>query len=677
MKRRALVSLVFLFLIAVSVPQTPAAETAPDPRPGVRNVLVIVLDALRADHLGCYGYHRNTSPNIDALAAKGLVFDRAIVPAGWTKPSVTSLFTSLNPAVHGVLHYEDSFPPDLTSLAEIFSRNGYFTYGFVNNVHIYPSLGFGRGFDLYRSSRDQEILDHLRLVLTGRYLDLENPGEKETEDLGQFLRESLEGNLVKNSGFETSGAAWGGDPGWRDGGIAHTGSYSAHLDKESWPGSNFFHLSQEIVLERGTDYLFGGFVRTRDLKQEVGISLYEPGSPGKKYFSTNKISGTNDWTLLLGKYNPQSCDALNRTPVWVRAGRVVDFQAGEFWVDDVFVIPFDDLPSLRPADRIFIYAHFLDPHGPYLPPPAYHDLFRGKEGLSLVDKYDGEIRWLDDRLGLLFENLESRGILEQTLIVITSDHGEAFGEHGQWTHGAKFFHDEVARVPLIFHSPRLFPEPERRSGPVESAIDLLPSLVDLLTLSVPEGAVFQGQSYFGTDGDPLPPALLYETPYTKVFWDSHAYVKTVTDGEWKYITDRYRARAGEYEIRGVCRGEQGVELTVSGPRGEEKAVIPGAAEPENPEFFPARGEEVTAALKSVYQAAKGRKAMLYNLEEDPGEKNNLAGSYPEKVEKYQRMIDQRFEADRDFAERAGVVPGAKVKLGEETRKELRALGYLN
>ncbi len=673
--RRLKKPLLVALILSCIVPSTAAAGRDRDGE--IQNVVVIVLDALRADHLGCYGYPRNTSPTIDALAGEGVVFDRAIVPAGWTKPSVTSLFSSLTPSIHGVLHYQDSFPPDLDTLAGVFSENGYFTYGFVNNVHIHPPLGFGKGFDVYRKALDRDILDHLRLVLTGRYLDLKDPGETEMEVIRGFLGEIPDGNLLKNGGFETPGAAWSGATVWYDDGAARAGSYSVHLDKEAWPGTNFFHLNQKIVLERGTDYLFGGFVRTRDLRKEVGIALYEPDSPGQKYFSTNKISGTNDWTLLLGKFTPQSSDSRNRTPVWIRAGRVVDFQGGEFWVDDVFVIPFDDLPSLRPAERIFIYAHFLDPHAPYEPPPAYRDLFRGEEGKSLVDKYDGEIRCLDDRLGVLFEILEARDILDRTLIVITSDHGEAFGEHGKFTHGAKFFHEEVSRVPLIYYSRRLFAEPQRRPDPVESSVDLLPSLIDLMGLSVPEGAVFQGQSYFAAAGPPARPAFLYETPYTEVFWDDLAYVKMVNDGKWKYITDRYRARAGDLEIEGVWREEQGVELTAAAPGGEERATFSAISDLEDSQFFLSRSGEARDVLKSVYLAAEGRKAMLFNLEADPGEKTNLAGRYPEKVEKYQKLLEGRFEADRLFGDRMEIAPGSKAVIGEETRKELRALGYLN
>ncbi len=82
----------------------------------VKNVLVIILDALRADHLGIYGYPRNTSPNIDRLAKDGIVFDRAIVQASWTKPSIPSIFTSTYPSIHRVLESKDKFPKNLLTI---------------------------------------------------------------------------------------------------------------------------------------------------------------------------------------------------------------------------------------------------------------------------------------------------------------------------------------------------------------------------------------------------------------------------------------------------------------------------------------------------------------------------------------------------------------------------------
>ncbi|MDP8235285.1 MAG: sulfatase [Candidatus Erginobacter occultus] len=652
-------------------------ENTAAPDSAIKNVLVIILDALRADHLGIYGYHRNTSPNIDALARKGLVFDRAIVQAGWTKPSVTSYFTSLYPNLHGVLFSEENFPENLTTLAEVFRQNGYSTYGLIHNVHISPSHGFGQGFDVYRKISDEQIINDLWLIMNGRYLALEQLDGKEKEELGRVILTNPEWNLVTGSGFETPDKAWSGESWWRERGTAHSGHYATRITRKSFPHSNFYHLRQKIGLDYGENYLFGAFVKTRDLKGEVGISLYEPGARQYKYVSTDRISGTNDWTLLLENYRPQSSDGLNRTEVQIRAGRVTDFQGSEFWIDDVFVIPVGNLPPFRPADRLFIYAHFLDPHAPYLPPRDYLNLFAGTGEAALIDKYDGEIRAQDTRLGLLFESMEAAGLLDQTLIIITSDHGEEFGDHGYWRHGPKFFHEEVARIPLIYHHPGLFPKPERRDEPVEASVDLLPSLIDLLDLSVPEGNAFRGKSYFDESGSRSPLAYLYETPHDRIF--RQVYLKTVTDGKWKYITNEYRDRVEETEILGVWRDDGGVEVTVTTTAGEDKAVYADIQALQDSDFFQKLDRDVQFAVHNVYLAAsgpKGREAMLYNLEEDPGEKNNLIEINPEKARELQLLIEDRIEADRNFQSRVKVTSGGKMELNDQVRKELRALGYL-
>ncbi|MFH1038814.1 MAG: sulfatase [PVC group bacterium] len=654
-----------------------AAEAVSASDSGIKNVLVIVLDALRADHLGCYGYRRNTSPAIDRLARQGIVFDRAIVQAGWTKPSVTSYFTSSCPGIHKVLLTEDMFPANATTMADVFSRNGYFTYGFVNNSYLDPSLGFGKGFHVYRKMEDKKILSNLWLALTGRDVEVSLFNHDKLIEFSRFLQTNEDCNRVINGGWERSREGWPGETAWRESGVAHSGQYAMHVDKRSWPGPNFYHLNQKTTLKHGGDYLFGAFVKTKDLQEDVSIELYEPDDRGDHYVSTNKLSGTNDWTLLLGSYRPWSGNADNQTEVRIRAGRVTDFQAGEFWVDDVFILPLDELPSFRPSEKLFFYVHFLAPHAPYDPPPEYLNLYHGKDGISMIDKYDGEIRAMDTQLGILFEGLESLGILDQTLVVITSDHGEAFGEHGDWTHGAKHFYEEVARVPLIFYCPKLFPNPSRHGEPVESSVDLLPSLIDLLALKVPKGSVLQEHSYFGENRSRPRFAFLYETPYKDVPWDNNAYVKTVTDGEWKYITNEYRNQAGDTELRGVYRGDEGTEVTVVSPREVETAVYPTIEELQNSDFFKSLAEDTRTKIASVYLAADKKKAMLFNLKEDPGEKKNVIDLYPEKDLYFQRLILERYAADREFSGKTNVVSGGKAQITDSMREQLRALGYMN
>ncbi len=135
------------------------ACSKPEPAP---NVLILLIDALRADHLGCYGYERDTSPHIDALAAEGLRFEKAYAQSPWTKPSIPSLFTSLYPIQHGVYEGEthgvgdalesDVLPGRFTTLAEAFGQAGYRTAGFVHNAHLQAQLGFAQGFDVYEQS---------------------------------------------------------------------------------------------------------------------------------------------------------------------------------------------------------------------------------------------------------------------------------------------------------------------------------------------------------------------------------------------------------------------------------------------------------------------------------------------------------------------------------------------
>ena len=123
------------------------------------NVLVILIDALRADRLGIYGYHRDTSPEIDAFASESIVFSRAYAQSPWTKPSVPTLFTSLYPVQHGVYEGEahagagrlesDVLSEAYTTLAETFQSSGYDTVAYVHNAHLDAEGGFAQGFDLY------------------------------------------------------------------------------------------------------------------------------------------------------------------------------------------------------------------------------------------------------------------------------------------------------------------------------------------------------------------------------------------------------------------------------------------------------------------------------------------------------------------------------------------------
>lgn len=112
------------------------------------NVILISIDALRADHLGCYGYDRNTSPNIDKIAKEGIIFENHISQASWTVPSHASMFTSLYPFPLG-LKNPVKLNNEHTTLAEIMKDNGYTTIAFTDGGYMTDEFGFNQGFDVF------------------------------------------------------------------------------------------------------------------------------------------------------------------------------------------------------------------------------------------------------------------------------------------------------------------------------------------------------------------------------------------------------------------------------------------------------------------------------------------------------------------------------------------------
>jgi arylsulfatase A-like enzyme len=123
-----------------------------------QNVVLIVVDTLRADHLGCYGYHQNTSPHIDAFAEESVLFENAIATSSWTTPSIGSILTSHYPSQFGIVGQKDlirRLPDRFLTLAEIFRANGYFTGGIISSDIISSRLNFNQGFDIYSETNSK------------------------------------------------------------------------------------------------------------------------------------------------------------------------------------------------------------------------------------------------------------------------------------------------------------------------------------------------------------------------------------------------------------------------------------------------------------------------------------------------------------------------------------------
>jgi arylsulfatase A-like enzyme/Flp pilus assembly protein TadD len=131
----------------------------------------------------------------------------------------------------------------------------------------------------------------------------------------------------------------------------------------------------------------------------------------------------------------------------------------------------------RDGRPFFCWVHVYEPHYPYDPPEPFASRFR-------ADPYHGEVAAADAALGPLLEPILAAGKAGRTLVVLTADHGESLGEHGEATHGI-FAYEATLRVPLVLYEPRLF-RPRVVSEPVRH-VDLLPTILDALALPVPDG----------------------------------------------------------------------------------------------------------------------------------------------------------------------------------------------
>ncbi len=355
---------------------------SPRPPSGMKNVLLIVLDTVRADSLSLYGYPRETTPNLTRMAARGARFDSAFATAPWTAPSHASMFTGRWP---NELSVGWNTPLDATSptLAEYFGGLGYDTAGFVaNTTYCSYETGLDRGFARYD---DYDVTARSILLcpaLVQRTLNFINMRPR----LARWLDHG-----EPSASFRKSAARINED--FLD--------WESRRDSEGRPFFAFlnYYDAHHPYFAPGTS---------------------EEGPPGR---------------------HPESA---------------ADFALLRSWWG---------LDKRRLDDRQVELAR---------------------------DAYDRCITYLDGQIGRLYDELDRRGLLRDTILVVTADHGEHLGEQGLYGHGVSLYRTEL-HVPLIVLGPAgLIPKGQVIRAPV-SLRDLAATLVDRSD-AAPGNSPFPGRS---------------------------------------------------------------------------------------------------------------------------------------------------------------------------------------
>lgn len=386
------------------------------------NIILLVCDALRASNLGCYGYDKETSPNIDYIAGKGVRFSNAFSTINGTDPSFTTIFTGKHPLSHGLRHHakfvtttEKSYTTNLKFLPEILKEQGFTTIGidWLGKWH-------RRGYDFYAGVRNSN---------TGGVQ--ENSASNETQKQALSKKELL---------------------------------------KISYSNLKPKRLRHLILPSRGSWY----YVLPAGIRKQIRtLALFSNARFGRS------LSGR--------KKKPFLTDSAGLSDLAIQ---YIKKYAGK--------------------QNFFLFAHYWDNHIPYTAPHSLvkdflrkHDYPKTKVSTILKDLsgtkaeylinrttrgkipktvgeimalYDASIKYVDFNIGRIYRTLEEVGILNDTLIIITSDHGESHIEHDIFFdhHG---LYDPQIRIPFIMHHPDI------PSGSVYDEFvqhfDIVPTILDL------------------------------------------------------------------------------------------------------------------------------------------------------------------------------------------------------
>ncbi|MCZ6766588.1 MAG: sulfatase [bacterium] len=312
-------------------------------------------------------------------------------------------------------------------------------------------------------------------------------------------------------------------------------------------------------------------------------------------FRAGFLQGFDDWYYPVGRVTIRKHDTSEPIPAEPDTAPLVD----AYRSDSLLIHEFDAWLAQNEDEKIFVWLHLLTPHRPYLPPERY--LPDSDEVPGPGERYDAEIRSVDDMIGDITRIIRSRVGFARTMIVFTSDHGEGFGEHGMVEHGHTL-HSEVVRVPLVVVAPTL------SRGVVEvavSTIDVLPTILDVTGVGVPPG--LEGRSLVSVIGGEPREGLLFSEG---MLYGSTE--RSLTAHGYKFMWDQqapsrlYDARADRDEVNDIAQTHrawtnklEGMLAVLHNRLAQDFTVRQNAAEPVDSLAMQRDEERVLKSLKSL------------------------------------------------------------------------------
>ena len=440
------------------------------------NVVMIFIDDLRADRVGCLGCPRETTPVLDRFAREGTLFTHAFSQAGWSLPSYSSVMTSLYPPSHGVTTFADRLPSAALTLAAVMRANGYRTAAFTGGVHASRLYGMDNGFEEFHDRPYEGGFGHTvpaALEWLRKHADqpelqaraggpgLESPGSK--IGLASAARERpRSGAGLGGSADQPELQARAGGPGLEN------------------PGSKIGLASAARDQPRSGTQLDG----SADQPYFLWLHGYDVNSPCRPPFGLCKL------------FDPGYAGPVHNSDLLDHLGDTNGL---------------DPLEPLSEAMKAIMCRPLLEP-----------------ELTHIQAHYDGAVLTADTWLGVFLETLRMRGQCANTVFVVASDHGELLGEKGQFGHPRDVAHELLLHVPLVLAGPGVRAG-HRIEEPVE-LVDLAPTLLSLC--SIAPCARFQGHSLvpeLAADGPSEPSQALAFSSSQQSF--------SVRSREWRLTRD--------------------------------------------------------------------------------------------------------------------------------------------